>query len=134
VTTLNDVADEITARVGAAYPNLHAKDNEGGAILSPTLLVTTPSFDYHTTARKKDYELEAWLLLANQLSPQVVRSMRDYAEASGIKAAIEGSDRTLGGLVDDCVVLRFRWLGAEEYQMVPMVGGIFTIQIMGSTS
>lgn len=132
--SLNDVADKIVSRVQTAYPAMHTRATEGGAHLSPQFFIVTPSFDYHTTARKKDYELEAWLLLGNTLSDQMLRALRDYTEPAGIKAAIEGNDTSLGGLVDDCRVLRFRWLGAEEYQMVEMLGGIFTIQIMGSTS
>jgi hypothetical protein len=135
--TINEIADVITERVHAAHPKLHAKSDEGGPLLSPAFLIATPAFDYHTTARKKDFELEAWLLLANQLSRQVVRDLRTYAETTGIKAAVEGPDResrTLGGLVDDCVVKSFRWISGDEYQMVEMVGGIFTIQIMGSTT
>ena len=131
--TLNAVADEISDRVKAALTGVHAKPTEGGGIISPQFLILTPDFQYRTTARKTDYELEGWLLLANQLSEQVARQLRTYAEPDSVKAAVEGNDRTLGGLVDDCRVMSFRWIRPDEFEMVQMVGGIFTIQIMGLT-
>lgn len=134
MTSVNDIADEIVERVQAKFPEIHVRATEGGGLIAPQFLIVTPNFDYHTTARKKDFTLEGWLLTGNQLSDQAVRHLRDYAEPGKIPAAIEGTDRTLGGLVDDCRVMSFRWLGADEFQMVEMIGGIFTIQLMGRTS
>lgn len=133
MTTLNAVADEIAGRVNNEFPEVNVRATEGGPVLSPQLLVVTPDFEYHTTASKKDYQLECWLLIADTITDDAVRKLRTYAEIDGIKAAIEGNDRTLNGLVDDCVVLRFRSLSADEYQMVAMWGGVFEIQIMGRT-
>lgn len=133
MVTLNAVADELAGRVNEAFGEIHTRATEGGPVLSPQFLIVTPDFDYHVTARKTDFTLEAWVLVADTITDDAVRQLRTYAEADGIKAAIEGTDRTLGGLVDDCVVLRFRSLSADEYQMVAMWGGVFEIQIMGRT-
>lgn len=134
MTTINDIAEELVARAQAAYPTLETRATEGGSAYGHQLFITTPSFDYHTTARKKDFTLEAWLLLGGGVTDDTVRALRGYAEAGGLKAALEGDDRTLGGLVDDCVVTSFRALGADEYSMVEMWGGIFTVSISGRTS
>jgi hypothetical protein len=57
-----------------------------------------------------------------------------YASPTGtnsIHAAIEG-DRTLGGVVDDCIVVSFRRLGQEEIDGLGFFGGVFTLHVIAT--
>ncbi|MEO5875518.1 MAG: hypothetical protein ABIS86_17010 [Streptosporangiaceae bacterium] len=61
-------------------------------------------------------------------------ALAGYADVSGplsIPAAIE-ADRTLGGVVDECVVDSFRPLGAEEVGVINYFGGVFDLRVIAS--
>lgn len=63
------------------------------------------------------------------------KNLAGYANPSGatsIKAAIEG-DKTLGGILDDCIVMSFRPLGLEEVGLIGYYGGVFTVRAISTT-
>lgn len=58
--------------------------------------------------------------------------LADYANPTGalsIRTAIEG-DKTLGGIVDDCIVVDFDPIGLMEINGVAYYGGIFTLRVI----
>lgn len=95
-----------------AIENYHAAFAHGKVSLRPevTILVSDA------------YSRTADLLLAAYVDP---------VGAKSIHAAIEG-DKTLGGVVDDCIVVSFRPVSREEFGLIGYYGGIFTLQLIAT--
>ena len=57
--------------------------------------------------------------------------LADYANPTGTKSIVQAieSDKTLGGIVDDCMVVDFTPLGLEQAGLVGYYGGVFTLQV-----
>jgi len=59
-------------------------------------------------------------------------TMADYLAPSGSKSIYERieKNRTLGGVVEDCQIVTFDPLNAEEYGAIGYFGGTFTLRMM----
>ena len=55
----------------------------------------------------------------------------DPAGPTSRRAAVE-YDRTLGGLVDDCIVVSFQPFGIETIAAIGYYGGVFQLRVMAS--
>ena len=71
------------------------------------------------------------ILVSAALSRTGQMALAEYANPTGpqsVRNAIE-TDKTLGGVVDQCVVRSFRPLGLEEVGELPYFGGLFTLTV-----
>jgi len=135
VSTLNEVCEAIARRVGTSYEKIDARAYPApGSMTLPGFFLEVASFPYRTTARKTDYQLRGTILVADAITAEASRQLRDLIERDAIPAAIEGVDRTLGGLVDQVTVFDVQEMTQDEYQAVGAWGALLTIQIMGRTS
>ena len=132
---LNSVCAAIAARVKAANAEIDCRDYpapQSGKF--PVFYIEVPALTYRSTSRKSDFELRGVILVANGPNADSVRQLRDYLEPSALLADIEGSDRTLGGLVDHIAVTGCSELSLEEFMSIGAWGASLTIQIMGKTT
>lgn len=77
---------------------------------------------------------QVFILVSASLDRIGQTELAGFADASGptsIPAAIEG-DRTLGGVVQECVVDSFRPLGWEEVGFIGYYGGVFDLRVIAS--
>lgn len=110
------VADQINppaALVGVPeISSYHATMGRGRFTIEPTVTVLTSAA----------YDRAGQLKLAGYANP---------TGSSSVVVAIEG-DKTLGGVVDDCIVVDFRPLGMEEVGLIGYYGGVFTLRVIAS--
>lgn len=105
----------------------------------PTAIVGVPNVDeYHATFMRGRMSLnfQVWILVSAALDRVGQMSLADFANPTGntsIIAAIEG-DKTLGGVVNDCVVISFRSLGTEEVGQIGYYGGVFELRVIADGS
>lgn len=104
----------------------------------PVAVVIPPDFNYHGTFGASGYfgqlRFEVLVLVSQQLSHEAVTRLAEYAEPVGlrsVKAALE-RDKTLGSVVDDCVVLSYRKLDFEEIDGYGAWGGAFTVVVQAA--
>ena len=72
------------------------------------------------------------ILVSKAYSRTAEVALAGYADIAGtnsIHAAIE-ADKTLGGVVDDCIVVSFRRLSVEEVGLIGYVGGLFELKVI----
>jgi hypothetical protein len=98
-------------------------------------IVGVPSVpDYHRTmANRARYIITptVTVLTSAALDRRGQRALAAFADPSGpssIAAALE-TDQTLGGVVENCIVMDFRPLGLEEVGEIGYYGGVFTLRI-----
>lgn len=94
----------------SAISNYHQAFAHGRISVEPTVTILV----------SKAYSRTSEIMLAAYVDP---------TGATSIHAAIEG-DRTLGGVVDDCIVQSFRPLSAEEVGAIGYVGGVFQLKVV----
>lgn len=132
--TIEQIMDGIETRL-ATITGLRVSDVSPGQISPPCAIVGVPSVtDYHATfgsARMKLDDLTVTVLVSAAAPDRVSqKKLAGYANPTGdtsVKAAIE-ADKTLGGVVDDCIVTSFRPLGLEEVGALGYYGGIFQLR------
>lgn len=94
----------------SAVPNYHEAFKHGLMRFDPTVTILV----------SKAYSRTSEIMLASYVDP---------TGATSIHAAIE-ADRTLGGVVDDCIVESFRPMNAEEVGLIGYVGGVFQLRVL----
>lgn len=100
----------------------------------PQAIVGVPPIpQYHQSMAMGRFRLEVpvYLLVSAALDRTGQLQLAGFADPAGatsVRAVIE-ADRTLGRVVDDCVVQDFRPLGAEEVGAIGYYGGVFTLLI-----
>lgn len=105
----------------------------------PQAVVGVPPIeDYRATMRRGRWQLQpqVYIFVSATLDRAGQAALAGYADVSGdtsIPAAIEG-DRTLGGVVEDCVVDSFRPLGMEEVGLIGYYGGVFDLRVIAPGS
>ena len=103
----------------------------------PAAVVGVPPIpDYHRTFAHGKFMLDIPVtVLVSKVVDRIDQpSMATFADISGtnsIHAAIE-ADRTLGGTVDDCIVVNFAPLGQDEVGALGYYGGVFTLRVIAS--
>jgi hypothetical protein len=104
-------------------------------ITPPQAVVGVPPIaSYRATMQRGRFVLQpqVYILVSAVLDRVGQAALAGYANVSGatsIPAAIEG-DRTLGGVVEDCVVDSFRPLGMEEVGLIGYYGGVFDLRVI----
>jgi hypothetical protein len=103
-------------------------------ITVPVGIIGVPAINYRETMQRGRASMNPTitLLVSQNLTVEGQRALRAYADMTGansIIAAVEG-DKTLGGVVDDCVVWDYRELGLEQVGQIGYYGGLFTLRVL----
>lgn len=130
MTAIGTRLDSITGLRGHAF----APDNPSPPCAFP-LVPAIPS--YREAMRRGTYVIpfRIALLTGAQLDRVGQHGLAGYANPTGttsIRAALEDSDRTYGGLIDDLIVDSFDPDGLQEVGLVGYYGGIFATRVMAS--
>jgi hypothetical protein len=138
--TLTEILDAIEDAIDG-IDGLRVKD-----VVGPDLPVTgnaaaavifTPDVpSYRSTFGRGVYELDidVGVFTSANIDRVGQRKLAAFASQTGVsslRAAVE-SDSTLGGVVADSYLARFRRLGIEEVGVIGYFGGIFTVHIAAS--
>lgn len=103
----------------------------------PQAVVGVPVIDsYHQTMGRGRIHLAptVTVLVSAGLDRVGQQRLAGYANPTGgqsIVAAVE-ADKTLGGVVEDCIVVSFRPLGLEEVGLVGYYGGVFDLRVIAT--
>ncbi|WP_157251116.1 hypothetical protein [Nonomuraea typhae] len=132
--TIAQVMQGIEARL-ATIAGLRVDDVVPDQINPPAALVGVPPIPtYHQTMGRGRFMLEptVTVLVSAAVDRAGQLALAGYANPTGplsVLAAIEG-DRTLGAVVEDCIVIDFRPLGLEEVGQIGYYGGVFTLRVI----
>lgn len=134
MATIDDIVNGVAARL-STIPGLNVTAYFRGSFTPPVAVVGVPAIpEYHTAmGRSSFFQVEPQIHLFTSAATDEAgqRDLAKYANPSGsysVKAAVE-TDRSLGGVVHDCIVREFRPLNLEEYSALNYFGGIFTLQV-----
>lgn len=103
----------------------------------PQAIVGVPPIPrYHQSMQRGKFDLEptVTVLVSAGLDRAGQQNLAAYADPTGDKSiivAIEG-DRTLGSVVDDCIVISFEPLGLQEVGLIGYYGGRFALRAIAS--
>lgn len=134
--TIAQVMQAVETRL-ATITGLRVNDIKPDQINPPQAIVGVPPIPrYHQSMGMGKFQinLTVTVLVSASLDRIGQLALAGYANPTGaqsIRAAIEG-DKTLGGVVDDCIVVSFDPLGLEEVGIVGYYGGVFTLQTIAS--
>lgn len=130
--TIADIMLGIEERL-ATISGLRVADFVPTQINPPQAYVGVPPIPrYHGTMGMGRFEIEptVTVLVSANLDRAGQLQLAGFADPVGptsIRAAVEG-DKTLGGRVDDCVVVSFRPLGPGEVGLLGFYGGVFDLR------
>lgn len=133
MSTIDQIAGGIETRL-RTISGLNVARYFTGQIVPPVAIVGVPPVsDYHASMGRGIIALEptVHVFTGSAIDLEGQRTLSAYADpvgSSSIRAAIE-ADKTLGGLVQDCIVREFRPLNLEEYSALNYYGGVFTLQL-----
>lgn len=135
--TLEQIMDGIEDRL-KTIAGLRVSDVTPDQIVPPCAIVGVPAItEYHATfasGRMRLDELTVTVLVSAAVDRIGQKLLAGYANPTGdtsVKAAIE-ADKTLGGVVEDCVVLSFRPLGLADVGVIGFYGGIFQLRAIAT--
>lgn len=134
--SIEDIMLGIEARLGT-IDGLRVSEVIQDQINPPQAMVGVPPIpNYHATMGRGKFTVEPTVTLFVSAGVDRVGqlALAEYANPTGAKsvvAAIEG-DRTLGGVVDDCIVIDFQPLGLEEVGQIGYYGGTFRLRVVAS--
>lgn len=110
-------------------------DTLEGDISPPWAMIGVPPIsNYHATMGRARFEVEPTISVFTSKGWDRTGQLQlaSYANPTGAKsiiAAVE-ADKTLGGVVEDCIVVSFRPIGIEEFAEIGYFGGVFTTRII----
>lgn len=119
----------------ATIAGLRTSEIAADQINPPQAIVGVPGIpEYRLTFGRGRFQISptVTVLVSAALDRTGQLKLASYANATGassIPAAIEG-DRTLGGIVEECVVDNFRVLGLEEVGIIGYYGGEFSLRVV----
>ncbi|MEU8055710.1 hypothetical protein [Microbispora bryophytorum] len=131
-----EILEGIESRL-ATIPGLRTSEIVPDQVNPPIAVVGVPPIsNYHATMGRGKFALEptVTVIVSSAMDRSGQRALAEYANPTGDKsivAAIEG-DKTLGGVVDDCIVVSFDPLGLESVGAVDYYGGLFTLRVVAS--
>lgn len=136
--TIADIMRGIEARL-ETIPGLRVSDVTPDQINPPAAIVGVPPIPaYHATMARGRMTVEptVTVLVSAAIDRVGQLALAEYANPTGAKsiaAAIEG-DRTLGKVVEDCIVTSFRPLGLEDVGVIGYYGGEWTLRAVAAGS
>lgn len=136
--TILQVMQGIETRL-ATITGLRVNDVIPDQINPPQAIVGVPPIPrYHATMQRGRFQLEptVTVLVSAALDRVGQEALAEYANPTGAKSIITAieADKTLGGVVDDCIVTSFRPLGLEEVGLIGYYGGVFDLQVIAQGS
>ena len=101
----------------------------------PQAIVGVPPVEnYHATFQRgrMSLDMEIYIFVSGVLDRQGQVALAEYANPTGTKSVITAiyGDKTLGGVVEDCIVRSFRPLGMEEVGLIGYYGGVFEMSVI----
>lgn len=132
--TIVAVMQAIEARL-ATIAGLRVTEYVPDQVTPPQAIVGVPPITaYHLTGARGYIQLEPTVMVLTSAAQDRAGqlALAAYANptgASSVIVAIE-ADKTLGGVVDDCLVVDFQPLGLQEVALVGYYGGIFTLRVL----
>ena len=114
---------------------LRTAPQKSESVTPPMAVVVAPDFpDYRETMGrgKLQFEVRVDLVLSASVARVGQQKMATYSDRIGVQSiplAIEG-DRTLGGTVDDCIVVSFVNRGIDEIGGLPYLVGEFMLRVI----
>lgn len=102
----------------------------------PMAIVGVPPIDYRVTMQKGVFTLNPTVTVFvsaafDRLGQTALAGYANPTGSTSVIVAIEG-DKTLGGVVEDCIVVDFRPLGLEEVGQVGYYGGVFNLRVLAA--
>lgn len=134
--TIEQVMQGIENRL-KTISGLRTSDTSPDTVSPPWAIVGVPPIDnYHATMGRAKFTLEPTVTVVtstawNRTGQLKLAAYANPTGAQSVIAAIE-ADRTLGGTVEDCIVLDFRPTGAEEFGATGYYGGLFTLRVIAT--
>lgn len=133
--TILQVMQGIETRL-ATISGLNTSEFVSDQVSVPCAIVGIPPINYRETMQKGKFSLAptVTVLVSAALDRNGQIQLAGYANPTGstsIIVAIEG-DKTLGGVVDDCIVWDFRPLGMEEVGLIGYYGGVFELRVIAT--
>lgn len=134
--TLQQVLEAIEVRLDT-ISGLRTSAFIADQINPPAALVGVPPIDsYRATMQRGRIQFAPtiYVFVSANLDRVGQHLLASYADVTGdnsIPLAIEG-DRSLGGVVEDCVVTGFRPLGMDEVGQIGYYGGVFDLLVIAA--
>lgn len=137
--TIVQIMDAIEAKIVAGGTGLTFNEVISDAMVTPAGFVELPDIPNYRESfgpnGKIKYEpIQVTVLVEKLISRVGLRLLAGLASPQGatsVRAAMEaGGDKTLGGLVDECIVLDYRMLTAAEVGQYGFVGGAFGLRVI----
>lgn len=135
MSNLNDIANELYRRLSTIRGMNAAVGPQSGVPMPSALVLPPTDIRFRRTMGPSgitEPDFRVWVLVADTITEEATRLLFDFIDPTSpmsVQRAIEGNDRTLGGLVDDCVVLSCRSLDGEEVALVQAWGYEFRLTI-----
>lgn len=134
--TIAQVMEGIETRL-ETISGLRVRDIAADQINPPAAIVGIPPVpNYHATMGRGRFTVEptVTVLVSAAYDRAGQHNLAAYANPTGTRSvvvAIEG-DKTLGGVVDDCIVVSFEPLGLQEVGQIGYYGGRFQLRAIAS--
>ncbi|SRR6266852_5644301 len=116
-------------------PGLRVSDYVADQINPPQAVVDFPNpLTYHEAFAHGKFRIDPTVIVlvsktVDRIGTAALSSYASPTGANSIHAAIE-LDKTLGGVVDDCIVFDFRRLNQQEIDALLFFGGVFTLHVI----
>lgn len=120
----------------ATVSGLHVKDYAPGSPNLPGAFPLVPPIDYRATMGRGKYVIPFQVALVvsaalDRVGQHLLAELTSQTGDRSIRAALEG-DKTLGGLVDDCVVDTFDPQGLMQVGLIDQFGGVFNLRVIAT--
>lgn len=132
--TIEQIMLGVEARL-KTIPGLRTESTQPGTLNPPEAIVGAPPVpNYRLAMNRGSFELGLTVSVytsaaVSRVGQMLLARLANPTGQMSVVAAIEG-DRTLGGLVADCVVVSFRPLGIEEVGVIGYYGGVFELRCL----
>lgn len=133
-STIAQIMGGVETRL-ATISGLNTGDVSPSQVTPPYAFVSVPQIDnYHATMGRAriTLPLQVTVLVSAAADRDGQLKLAGYANPTGatsVVTAVEG-DKTLGGLVEDCIVRSFRPLGLDEVGAIGYFGGVFDLAVI----
>lgn len=134
MATIAQIMSGLETRLGT-ISGLRVSDTLEGEISPPWAMIGVPPVpNFHATMGRARFEVEPTISVFTSKGWDRTGQLKlaGYADPTGptsIIAAVE-ADKTLGGVVEDCIVVSFRPIDIEEFGAIGYFGGVFTTRII----
>ena len=134
---MNGIEDKLRPLPNLRVEEVGAGDYNVTANASVAIVGIPAIPSYRSTMRRGRYELTVpvTVLVSKTVTRVAIRKLLAFANQTGdasIRAALEDVDKTLGGVVEECVVDTFDSLGDEQVGLIGYYGGLWPVRIVAS--